>query len=80
MPTFLEPDDPEVSSHLMMLGWLSGLYFVEAVAAWRIASSSASCEAEAAFFVQSRDANFLSRAMMVSGTGHGSDDLVEDDE
>ena len=79
MPTFLEPDDSEVSSHAMMSGWLSGLYFAKAAAASR-AASWAACEAEAAFFVQSRDAIFFSRDMVVGGTGLESDDLVEVDE
>lgn len=82
MPTFLEPDDSEVSSHAMMSGWLSGLYFVKAAAAAAAsrAASWAACEAEAAFFVQSRDAIFFSRDMVVGVTGHESDDLAEVDE
>ena len=80
MPTFSEPDASEVSSHLMMLGWLSGLYFVKTAAALRAASSAACCEAGAAFFVQRRDASLLSRGMLICGIGHGSDDLLEIDE
>ena len=78
MPTFWEPDASEVRSHEMMLGWLSGLYPVVATAAWRVASSAACCEAEAVFFVQSRDAIFFSRDIMIGATaGHGSDDLLK---
>ena len=83
MPTFLEPDDSEVSSHAMMSGWFSGLYFAKAAAAAAAASRAASwaaCETEAAFFDQSRDAIFFSRDMVIGGTGHGSDGLAEVDE
>ena len=80
MPTFLEPDDSDVSSHAMMSGWLSGLYVAKAAAAASRAASWAACEAEAAFFVQSRDAIFFSRDMVVGVTGHESDDLAEVDE
>jgi len=75
MPTFLEPDDSEATSHSMMWGCLSGLYFVKAAAAWRAASSPA------AFFVQSRDAIFLSRDIVISAAaGNGTDDLYKVDE
>jgi hypothetical protein len=74
MPTGLEPgfvvEDNESSSHSMMLGWSSGLYSVRAAAG---VASPGECAVEVGVFVQSRDANFFSLAMVVGTTGHESD-------